>query len=66
MQTTQANSDHDRLNQRGAASLIGRSVRFIQYRERTGTAPASTRVGRERIYSRAGVLAWARKEGLLP
>ena len=61
-----ANDDHDRINQRGAASLIGRSVRFIQLRERRGTAPASFREGRERVYSRAGVLAWARKEGLLP
>ena len=56
----------DRINQREAAALIGRTPEWLQLRERRGTAPASFREGRERVYSRAGVLAWARKEGLLP
>jgi hypothetical protein len=66
MEIEKANDTRDRLNQRGVASVLGRSVRFVQYRERTGAAPPSVKQGRERIYSRAGVLAWARAQGLLP
>lgn len=58
-------TDQDRITQREAAAIIGRHARYLQRRDKDGSGPASIRKGNKRIYSRAGVLAWARAEGLL-
>lgn len=65
-QHTQAPRDPDRITQREAAKLCNRTPEWLQIKERTGTGPASVKQGRERIYSRANVLQWAREQGLLP
>jgi len=61
-----AKHEPDRISQREAAALLGRHPHYLQRRDKRGAGPASVKQGRERIYSRAGVLAWAREQGLLP
>lgn len=55
----------DRITQREAAAIIGRHARYLQRRDKQGTGPASIKQGNKRFYSRAGVLAWARAQGLM-